>query len=109
MIRLISLILLAFGAVGIAAAAPDSSTVSSSASATSTNVTSTYGSSYGGSYKYKYKFSNKYCGYGWHKPPKHKVVYKTCKKWKRNHWWWGYNRKGHLVKYVCKPHKPASP
>ncbi|MEL6827520.1 MAG: hypothetical protein AAFN91_14835, partial [Pseudomonadota bacterium] len=74
--------------------------------ADASNMSSTYGSNY--SHSVTYKFSKKYGGHGWKKPPKYKVVYKTCKKWKKNKWWWGYNKRGKLVKYVCKPHRPVS-
>jgi len=105
MYRILCIIVLAIALAGFASAAPESSAASSSSTAASSNAASTYGSSYKGSYKYS--FSKKYSGHGWHNKPRIKVVYKTCKKWKRVRWWYGH-RKGKLVKYVCRPHQPVS-
>ncbi len=103
MYKLFCIVVLALGVTGFAMATPETTTSSSSTIAVSTNA-----SSYQSSHKSSYSFSNKYCGHGWHNKPKYKTVYKTCKKWKRNTWWWGHQN-GKVVKYVCEPQKPASP
>ena len=110
MYRFFGAILLVIALAGFASAAPESAT-STATSASAATDSLTYSTATYSSYhkKHKYSYSHKYGGHSYyHKHYKVKVIYRTCKKWKRHKWWWGW-KKGKKVKYVCKPHDPTSP
>ncbi|MEM6555679.1 MAG: hypothetical protein AAF642_07390 [Pseudomonadota bacterium] len=110
MYRFFGAILLFIALAGFASATPENATSTATSSAAATDSLSYSTATYSSYHKkHKYSYSHKYGGHGYyHKRYKVKVIYRTCKKWKRHKWWWGW-KKGKKVKYVCKPHDPASP